>query len=88
VTGGTFARAGGTGVVGVLSNGGGPTVLLRAELDALPVREDTGADYASAVTVRDADGHEVPVAHACGRPLTVTGPQTGRSCRPSKGNGD
>jgi metal-dependent amidase/aminoacylase/carboxypeptidase family protein len=41
---------GGTGVVGVLANGTGPTVLLRAELDALPVREDTGADYASTAT--------------------------------------
>ncbi len=39
-------------------------MLLRAELDALPVKEDTGADYASTVTTRDADGHEVPVAHA------------------------
>ena len=41
---------GGTGVVGVLANGAGPTVLLRAELDALPVKEDTGADYASTAT--------------------------------------
>ena len=60
---------GGTGVVGVLSNGDGPTVLLRCELDALPVREDTGAPYASTVTVRDAGGHEVPVAHACGHDM-------------------
>jgi amidohydrolase len=66
------AGIGGTGVVGVLSNGGGPTVLLRAELDALPVREDTGADYASTVTVRDADGHEVPVAHACGHDMHMS----------------
>jgi metal-dependent amidase/aminoacylase/carboxypeptidase family protein len=57
---------GGTGVAGVLANGAGPTVLLRAELDALPVREDTGADYASTATSKDAQGHEVPVAHACG----------------------
>ena len=54
----------GTGVAGVLSNGDGPTVLLRADMDALPVREDTGADYASTATARDADGSEVPVAHA------------------------
>ena len=60
---------GGTGVVGVLANGDGPTVLLRAELDGLPVKEDTGADYASTVTVQDADGHEVPVAHACGHDM-------------------
>ena len=43
---------GGTGVVGVLSNGDGPTVLLRADMDALPVKEDTGADYASTATAR------------------------------------
>src|ERR1700728_1889502 len=60
---------GGTGVVGTLANGAGPTVLLRAELDALPIREDTGVDYASTVTTKDADGHEVPVAHACGHDM-------------------
>jgi len=60
---------GGTGVVGVLANGSGPTVLLRCELDALPLREDTGAPYASTVTVRDAGGHEVPVDHACGHDM-------------------
>jgi len=63
---------GGTGVTGVLANGSGPTVLLRAELDALPVREDTGADYASTVTGRDAVGHEVPVAHACGHDMHMS----------------
>jgi amidohydrolase len=60
---------GGTGVVGVLANGSGPAVLLRCELDALPIREDTGAPFASTVTVRDAQGHEVPVAHACGHDM-------------------
>jgi amidohydrolase len=60
---------GGTGVVGVLANGAGPTVLLRAELDALPIRENTGVDYASVVTTTAADGHEVPVAHACGHDM-------------------
>ena len=60
---------GGTGVAGVLANGAGPTVLLRAELDGLPVREDTGAPYASTVTVTDAGGHQVPVAHACGHDM-------------------
>lgn len=63
---------GGTGVVGVLSNGAGPTVLLRADMDALPVREQTGLPYASTVTARDADGNEVPVMHACGHDLHVT----------------
>ena len=64
------AGIGGTGVVGMLSNGDGPTVLLRADMDALPVKEDTGADYASTATARDADG-EVPVAHACGHDIHV-----------------
>jgi hippurate hydrolase len=66
------AGIGGTGVVGVLSNGGGPTVLLRADMDALPVKEDTGAAYASTATARDADGNEVPVAHACGHDIHVS----------------
>jgi amidohydrolase len=62
---------GGTGVVGVLSNGDGPTVLLRADMDALPVREETGLVYASTVRATDASGHEVPVAHACGHDMHV-----------------
>ena len=60
---------GGTGVVGVLANGSGPAVLLRCELDALPIREATGAPYASTVTVPDAGGHLRPAAHACGHDL-------------------
>jgi amidohydrolase len=60
---------GGTGVTGVLANGSGPVVLLRCELDALPLREATGAPYASTVTVRDASGMEVGVDHACGHDL-------------------
>jgi amidohydrolase len=63
---------GGTGVVGVLRSGDGPTVLLRADMDALPVREDTGLPYASTVTTTDAAGSEVPVAHACGHDVHVT----------------
>jgi amidohydrolase len=63
---------GGTGVVAVLHNGDGPTVLLRADMDALPVREQTGLPYASTVTARDADGVEVPVMHACGHDVHVT----------------
>src|SRR4051794_23154849 len=54
-------RVGGTGVVGVLRNGDGGTVLLRADMDALPVREATGLPYASEVTGSDADGNRVPV---------------------------
>ncbi|MGA4690727.1 amidohydrolase [Rhodococcus sp. AB351] len=62
---------GGTGVVGVLHNGDGPGVLLRADMDALPVREKTGLDYASAAMATDADGNETPVMHACGHDVHV-----------------
>ncbi|MBY6438504.1 amidohydrolase [Rhodococcus kroppenstedtii] len=62
---------GGTGLIGVLRNGDGPTVLLRADMDALPVREDTGLDYSSSVTTTDADGESVPVMHACGHDVHV-----------------
>ncbi|MGA7851211.1 MAG: amidohydrolase [Terriglobales bacterium] len=60
---------GGTGVVGVFKNGPGPVVMLRAELDALPVPEKTGLLYASHVTTHDDRGVEVPVMHACGHDL-------------------
>lgn len=63
---------GGTGVVGTLRNGAGPAVLLRADMDALPVREQTGLDYASTVTSTDEDGSETPVMHACGHDVHVT----------------
>jgi hippurate hydrolase len=62
---------GGTGVVGILRNGDGPTVLLRADMDALPVREDTGLPYASTRTATDRDGRTVPVMHACGHDMHV-----------------
>ncbi|WP_055477170.1 amidohydrolase [Gordonia sp. HS-NH1] len=61
-----------TGVVGVLRNGDGPIVVSRADMDALPVREDTGLDYASTATAIDDDGESVPVAHACGHDLHTT----------------
>jgi amidohydrolase len=60
-----------TGVVGLLRNGEGPTVMLRADMDALPVREATGVDYASTVMATDAVGNTVPVAHACGHDMHV-----------------
>jgi amidohydrolase len=63
---------GGTGVVGILTNGDGPTVMLRADMDALPVKEDTGLSYASTVTATDPDGNETPVMHACGHDMHVT----------------
>jgi amidohydrolase len=61
-----------TGVVCVMANGAGPTVMLRADMDALPMSEDTGLEYASSVTAYDADGVEVGVAHSCGHDLHVT----------------
>jgi amidohydrolase len=61
-----------TGVVGLLRNGEGPTVMLRADMDALPVREATGAPYASQVTATDQEGNTVPVMHACGHDMHVT----------------
>jgi amidohydrolase len=62
---------GGTGVVGVLRNGDGPVVLLRADMDALPVQEATGLPYASELTSTDGDGNAVPVMHACGHDVHV-----------------
>ncbi|RAN78156.1 amidohydrolase [Bacillus sp. SRB_336] len=64
-------RIGRTGVVGVLSNGAGPTVLLRADMDGLPVEEATGLEYASRVRGQDHDGNDVPVMHACGHDVHV-----------------
>ena len=60
-----------TGVVGVLENGDGPTVLLRADMDGLPVEEATGLDYASTARGVDPDGVDVPVMHACGHDVHV-----------------
>jgi hippurate hydrolase len=62
-------HVGGTGIVAILRNGAGPTVMLRTELDALPVEEKTGLAYASKVHAKDDAGHEVPVMHACGHDL-------------------
>lgn len=66
------AGLGKTGVIGVLKNGDGPTVMLRADMDALPVREATGLPYASSLTATDRDGKTVPVMHACGHDMHVT----------------
>jgi amidohydrolase len=68
----TGTGVGGTGVVGVLRNGAGPAALLRADMDALPVREQTGLDYASTASGVDQDGRDVPVMHACGHDMHVT----------------
>ncbi|MDO6388599.1 M20 family metallopeptidase [Pontibacter sp. BT731] len=61
-----------TGVVGILQNGEGPVVMLRADMDALPVSEDTGLPYASTKIARDEEGTEVGVSHVCGHDLHVT----------------
>ncbi|BBY63291.1 amidohydrolase [Mycolicibacterium helvum] len=64
-------HVGGTGVVAVLPNGNGPVIMLRADMDALPVSEDTGLPYASTKVVVDATGKSMPVAHACGHDMHV-----------------
>lgn len=61
-----------TGVVGVLKNGDGPVVMLRADMDALPMTENTGLPYASTVKAKDEEGVETGVAHSCGHDLHVT----------------
>ncbi len=61
-----------TGVVGMLENGEGPLVLVRADMDGLPVREDSGLDYASEVMQEDITGEVVPVMHACGHDVHIT----------------
>ncbi len=63
---------GGYGVVGVLRNGVGPVVMIRADMDALPIEEETGLSYASRKKVRSRDGREVGVMHACGHDLHCT----------------
>ena len=65
------AGVGKTGVVGVLRNGDGPIVMLRADMDALPVQEATGLPYASKITAPDSTGKSVPVSHACGHDIHV-----------------
>ena len=63
---------GGYGLVGVLRNGTGPTVMIRTDLDALPVTEQTGLEYASQVKTKDDQGNEVGVMHACGHDIHMT----------------
>jgi hippurate hydrolase len=65
-------RIGGTGVIGVFENGPGAGVLMRADMDALPVEEATGLPYASSQRAIDGAGHDVPVMHACGHDVHVT----------------
>ena len=66
-------KVGGTGVVGVLKNGAGPVVLVRADMDGLPVEEKSGLPNASKATQKDPDGTLVPVMHACGHDTHIVG---------------
>ena len=65
-------KFGGHGVVGILANGPGPTVMVRGDMDALPVTEQTGVPYASKVRVRDRSGNDTGVMHACGHDVHMT----------------
>jgi metal-dependent amidase/aminoacylase/carboxypeptidase family protein len=65
-------KVGGNGIVGVLKNCDGPTVMIRTDMDALPVIEQTGLPYASKVRVRDKNENEVGVMHACGHDVHMT----------------
>jgi hippurate hydrolase len=65
-------KVGGNGIVAILKNGKGPTVMVRTDMDALPVTERTGLAYASDITVRDKDDREVGVMHACGHDMHMT----------------
>lgn len=66
------SKVGQTGVVAVLRNGEGPTVLIRADMDGLPIKENSGLTYASVATQKDADGTLKPVMHACGHDVHIT----------------
>src|SRR5260221_11629846 len=65
-------HVGETGIVAILKNGTGPTVMLRTELDALPVEEKTGLNYASKVHAKDNSGRDVSVMHACGHDIHMS----------------
>lgn len=65
-------KVGGYGVVGVLRNGDGPTVLIRTDMDALPITEKTGVAYASKMRTRDKEGNDVGIMHACGHDMHMT----------------
>src|SRR3954469_1284078 len=71
---GKYPQPGATsyGVVAVLKNGEGPVVLVRSDMDALPVHEETGAPYASTVTAKNREGKDVPVMHACGHDIHMS----------------
>ena len=62
----------GTSVAGVLKNGEGPVILLRTDMDALPVKEKTGLEFSSVKVATDREGNEVPVMHACGHDIHMS----------------
>lgn len=68
----TTEKVGGTGVVGLIRNGAGPVVMLRADMDGLPIQERNGLPYESKARQIDADGVEMPVMHACGHDVHMT----------------
>ncbi|MBT6482791.1 MAG: amidohydrolase, partial [Gammaproteobacteria bacterium] len=63
---------GGTGLVGIIENGAGPLVLVRADMDGLPILEESGLSYASRNRQTNFDGEDVPVMHACGHDMHMT----------------
>ena len=65
-------NVGGTGIVAMMRNGEGPLVMMRADMDGLPVKEKSGLPIASVVMQKDWDGNEVPVMHACGHDVHIT----------------
>lgn len=65
-------EVGGHGIVAVLENGDGPVVMVRADMDALPIKEETGVPFASTKTVTTSDGESVPVMHACGHDMHMS----------------
>ena len=65
-------KVGGTGLVCILKNGEGKTVLVRADMDALPIKEETGLSYASNAVMKDINNEEFPVMHACGHDVHMT----------------
>ncbi|MEP7706113.1 amidohydrolase [Paraglaciecola sp. 25GB23A] len=65
-------NVGGTGIVAIMKNGTGPTVMVRADMDGLPVKEQSGLSNASQVTMKDWDGNVVSVMHACGHDVHIT----------------
>ena len=63
---------GGYGVVGILKNGNGPTILYRTDMDALPLKEKTGLSYASQIITKNFDGNNVGTMHSCGHDMHMT----------------